>query len=309
MANTERVNGQGQPHSSSLELRGVLLAFLGATCWGFSATCVSWLTTRAGVDVLWLANMRMLGTGIVFTAISLVRCRPQVVHLFGDRKLVLQLLFYVAVGVLSVQISYMYAIAFTNPATALLLQETGVPLVLVITCIGARRMPTAAEGVALALAVFGILAISTQGSFTSLAINPVGLFWGLVAGASIAGYNLIPVRLIRECGSLVTNGIAMVIASLVITPIVQPWVDPAPLDGTGLLALFGVVVIGTMVAYAVYLRGVADAGPVKASLVGVFEPVSGAAFAAIWLGMGLSSWDLIGGAAIIAMMVIVALRK
>ena len=299
----------GGAHDRTSELRGVLLALLGATCWGFSATCVSWLTTRAGMDVLHLANFRMLGTGVVFTAIALVKCRPQIRHLLGDWRLVVQLVLHAAIGVLAVQISYMYAIAYTNPATALLLQETGVPLILVLTCIGARRLPTRSEALALALALFGIVAISTQGNFTNLAINPLGLAWGLVAGASLAGYNLIPVRLIRECGSFVTNGLAMLLAAAVLTPFARPWENSAALDGVGWFALFGVVVVGTMVAYGVYLRGVADAGPVKASLVGVFEPVSGAAFAAIWLGDALSTWDWIGGAAIIAMMVIVALRK
>ena len=291
------------------ELRGVLLALLGATCWGFSATCVSWLTTRAGMDVLFLANMRVLCTGIVFTAIALVTQRAQIAHLFSDWRLVVQLVFHALIGVIVVQVSYMYAIEFTNPATALLLQESGVPIILILTCLWTRRFPAKAEAVALLLAVFGIVAISTQGSFSSLAINPLGLMWGLIAGASLAGYNLIPVRLIRECGSIVTNGLAMLLASLILTPIVQPWANPVPLDGTGWFALFGVVIVGTMVAYGVYLRGVADAGPVKASLVGVFEPVSGAAFAAIWLGDALSLWDWIGGAAIIAMMIIVATRK
>ena len=35
-------------------LRGVLLALLGALCWGFSATCVSYLTSIYHVDVVWL---------------------------------------------------------------------------------------------------------------------------------------------------------------------------------------------------------------------------------------------------------------
>lgn len=255
--------------------------------------------------MLWLANMRMLATGIVFTAIALVRRRDAIVRLFRDRRLVLQLLFYAAVGVLMVQISYMFSIALTNPATALLLQETGVPLVMLVACARARRWPSWLEATALVLAVFGILAISTQGSFTSLAINPAGLAWGLSAGVALAGYNLIPVRLIRECGSVVTNGLAMLLASMALAPFVRPWEGGVLLDGMGWFAFVGVVVVGTMVAYAVYLRGVADAGPVRASLIGVFEPVSGAVIAAVWLGYVLSSWDVAGGFAILAMMVIV----
>lgn len=291
-----------RPH----EVRGVVLAFIGAVCWGFSATCVSWLTTRTGVEVLWLADMRMLCTGVVFTVVALVKDRDKIARLFRDRGLVLQLFFHAAVGVLLVQISYMYSIMYTNPGTALLLQETGVPLILVITCVAARRLPTGAEALALVLAVVGIVLISTQGSFSSLAINPLGLAWGLASGAALAGYNLIPVRLLRECGSLVTNGLAMIIASVVLTPFVRPWETTVVFEAIDLFALFGVVVIGTMVAYLVYLRGVVEAGPVKASLVGVFEPVSGAVFAALWLGTVFSSWDYLGGAAVIAMLVLVA---
>lgn len=49
-------------------------ALRGAACWGFSATCVSWLTSH-GVTVLWLANMRMVVAGLLFLAMALLRLR------------------------------------------------------------------------------------------------------------------------------------------------------------------------------------------------------------------------------------------
>lgn len=300
---------EGRAPAQGHALRGVILAFTGAVCWGFSASCVSWLSTNVQVDIMWLTNMRVLCTGIVFTVVACIAYRPQIKWLFTNRALVLQLLFHVVVGVILAQSSYMYAIAYTNPGTALLLQAMGVPIILVVACVRARRLPTPVEALALALAIGGTAIIATQGDFTSLAISPLGLFWGLVSAVALAGYNLIPERLIKECGSVVTNGFAMLIASLVITPLVRPVSTAPALDATGLFCLFGVVVIGTMVAYFAYLKGVAEAGPVKASFVGVFEPVSGAVFAALWLGTAFTMWDLIGGAAIIAMMLIIAAQK
>ena len=78
--------------------------------------------------------------------------------------------------------------------------------------------------------------------------------------------------------------------------------------GTG-PGFFAIVLVGTMLAYAIYLRGVALCGTVKASLMGVAEPISGTVISALWLGTVFSGWDFLGGALIIAMMIIVALSK
>ena len=92
-------------------------------------------------------------------------------------------------------------------------------------------------------------------------------------------------------------------------PFARPWDSAVVLDAAGWTVFLAIVLVGTMFAYAIYLRGVACCGAVKASLVGVAEPVSGAAISALWLGTVFSGWDLLGGLLIIAMMVVVALRK
>ena len=81
------------------------------------------------------------------------------------------------------------------------------------------------------------------------------------------------------------------------------------LDVEGWLVFAGIVLIGTMLAYAAFLRGAYDAGPVIASLIGVFEPVSGAVISALWLGTIFTGWDILGGLCIITMMILVALKK
>ncbi len=293
------------PNPNAKRLRGILLVFAGAGLWGFSANCVSWLTTY-GIDVLWLGNMRLLCAGLCFLALALIFERSTLGVLFRKPRLMGRMVAYTLFGVILMQVSYMLAIKYTNPGTALLLQECGVPMVMLYTCLRKRTRPTGPETIALILAVLGILLISTQGDIRTLDISPQGLFWGICAGVALAAYNIIPPKLISECGLFSTNAISMLLGAVMLTPFVRPWESAVAITSEALLVLAGVIVLGTLLAYMLYLKGLMDAGPVDASLIGVFEPVSGAVIAAIWLGTVFSGWDILGGIAIIAMMIIVA---
>lgn len=300
---------QGTPADAGVQRRGVLLALIGAGCWGFSANCVSWLTTNTQADVLWLGNMRLIISGLIFLAVALVGFRPQLRRLLTTRSLWPSTVGYTLLGVILMQVSYMSAIKYTNPGTALLLQSTGMPMVLVVGCLKGRRLPSPYEWVSLALACLGVLMIACQGDIRTLDINPLGLFWGLGAGVAMAGYNLLSVRIMDEAGMVPLNAVTMLLGAAVLTPFVRPWEAPPSLGTEGWLVFAGVVLVGTILAYAIYLKGVQDAGPVKASLIGLFEPVSGAVIAALWLGTVFTGWDLLGGLLILAMMTLVALQR
>lgn len=295
--------------SNDSELLGMLLVFIGSACWGFSATCVSFLTDRCGVDVLWLADTRLFFAGALFLVAALIHDRSRITALFKSKSLVAHLIAYALIAVVLMQISYMNAIKYTNAGTALLLMETSVPIVLVYECLVARRPPSAFELVAIALAFAGVLAIATQGNLGSLGINALGLVFGLLAAVANAGYILLSKRLVSACGTLATNAAGMLVAAVVLAPFGRPWQVPPEMDTAGWIAFAAIILVGTMLAYGAFSRGVTSAGTVKASLIGVFEPVSGAACSALWLGTIFSSWDLIGGVLIIAMMIMVALRK
>lgn len=293
----------------SHELRGIICSFLGAACWGFSATCVSYLVGHHDVDVTWLACVRLFAAGLLFLAIAAVRERDKFKLILHDWGLIRELIAYTLLAVILMQISYMTGIKYTNAGTTLLLLEVSVPMVLVVECIRGRRLPRRIECLAIILAAAGVVCIATQGNLGSIGINPLGLFWGLMSAVANASYILIPRRFIHECGSLILNGVAMFLGSLVLMPFARPWESPATLDATGWLVFAGIVLVGTVFAYAIYLRGVKEAGAVKASLIGVVEPVSGALISALWLGTIFSSWDFVGGAFIITMMIIVSLKK
>ena len=293
----------------SHELRGMLFAFIGATCWGFSASCVSFLVDNYGVSTLWLADARLFAAGTLFLVMALVRDPAKFRVLFKSRKLMTHIVAYALVAVVLMQISYMNAIKFTNAGTALMLFELSIPFVLVFECVRNRRRPSAVEVVAICLALAGVFAIATQGNVGSLGISAIGLVFGLLSAVANAGYILIPKQLVHECGAFVTNAVGMLLGAVLLLPFGRPWEIPPNLDAPAWLCFAGIVVVGTMLAYVVFMWGIRDAGTVKAGLIGVFEPVSGIIISALWLGTVFSFWDFLGGAAIVAMMVLVAVKK
>lgn len=291
------------------ELQGIVLSCLGASCWGFSGTCVSYLVGHNQVDIPWLACTRLFVAGLLFLGLALLRDRDKFAVLFHDRELIAYTIAYTLLAVVLMQISYMTSIKYTNAGTTLLLLEVSIPIVLVVECVRARRLPRPVEALALFLALAGVTCIATQGNIGSIGINPLGLMWGLLSAVANASYILLSVKVVEKCGSLILNGVAMTAGSLVLAPIAHPWSSTVVLDVNGWIVFWAIVLVGTMFAYAVYLRGVALCGTVKASLVGVAEPISGTVISALWLGTVFSGWDFLGGALIIAMMIIVALKK
>ena len=86
----------------------------------------------------------------------------------------------------------------------------------------------------------------------------------------------------------------------------RSWHFEVSLPLAGWLAVGAIVVIGTVLSFSLFMLGIRDAGPVRASMLGVTEPLSTAVFSAVWLGTSFSAADLIGFAAIIATMFLLA---
>lgn len=287
-------------------IRGVIMATIGAACWGFSATCAGYLMGTFGMGVTWLAFARLIIAGPIFLAVALATDRAKLTSLFKSPRMLLHMVLFALVGVVAMQVTYMTAVKLNGPGTALLLQETGLIVIMAVTCIRKHRAPTKREFVALVLALLGTAAIATQGQVGALGISPLGLLWGLLAGLAMAGHNVIPVELLEKHGSVVVNGVAMTLGAFMLLPIADPVGAFPVMPVEGWLAFAAIVAVGTLLAYVLYLQGIKEAGPVKASLVAVFEPVSGMFFGLIWLGDLISLFDLIGCVAIIAMMILVS---
>lgn len=287
-------------------LRGCLCAALGGVCWGVSGTVGQYLFTRCGVDSGWLTVVRMFLAGVVLLASALVKHRAQLRAIWSDRRDALRLVIFSVCGLMTCQYTYLAAIRYSNSATATVLQYTGQALILLWVCLRARRLPTRREAAALCLALLGAFLISTHGTFTALALSPRGLFWGLAAAVALMLYTLIPGDLLRRYEVSVCTGCGMFIGGVVLLFITRAWEISVTLSAAVILGVLEISIVGTAMAFTLYLQGVSDIGGVRASLLACTEPVSAALCAALWLKTSFAWQDLVGFAAIVVMAVLIA---
>lgn len=287
-------------------LRGILCTLLGGCCWGFSGNCGQYLFHYHGVDPVWLTAVRMMSAGAIATAIVAVRNRQALKACFTDKHDRIVMLLYGVFGLLLSQYTYLEAIEATNAGTATVLQYVGPVLLMVLVCFTGRRLPKPYELVSIVLVVAGTFLLATHGNVHTMVINPEGLFWGLFAACTLVLYTLLPKSIAPKYGAFMTTGLGTLIGGVTFFILVRPWPLLIDLPVTGWLAVAGMVVLGTLVAYPLYLQGVNDIGPVKASMLASIEPVSAAVISVVWLGSEFAAIDLVGFACIIATVFLLA---
>lgn len=289
--------------------RGIVCALAGGVCWGFSGTCAQLLMHDYGAPAEWITCVRMVIAAAFFLFLTAVKDWRDLVAVFRDRRSLLQIALFAVFGVLLTQMSYLNAIKYTSAGVGTTIEQIGLVLIMLYVCVRGRRLPRLREALGLACALGGMVLIATQGELDQLAIPPEGLGWGLVSAVALAFYTLMPVRVLKKWGAMLVTGLAMLFGGSAASLVVQPWAIPVQLTGGALAALVAIVLVGTLGAYMLYLQGVADAGPVKASLLCCVEPVSAMVLALFWLHTPVSMWDIAGCGLIVVMIFLVTERE
>src|SRR5665647_1889055 len=144
-------------------------------------------------------------------------------------------------------------------------------------------------------------------------LDAVGLVAAAGAAVSLAAYYLLGARVLRRRDAVSTQAWSMAFAAafwMVAQPLWQ--FDPAVLAGDvvlppalgavqvplGLLVAW-IVVLGTVVPYALVLAGVARLGPARTGLIGMLEPVAAAATAWVVLGESMTALQVVGGVVVL----------
>lgn len=277
-----------------------LMTLIGGICWGFSGTCGQYLFQHHEVDSNWLTAVRMAGAGVVLVALCLVRARPQLIALLKNPRDLAVCAAFALAGISVSQYCYLTAIQYSNSGTATVLQYLGPVLIMLVVCVQQRRRPTLWELLALGCALAGTFLLATHGNLNTLAISGKALFWGLASALGLVFYSLLPVSILPKYGSLVVTGVAMLIGAVPMTLLLRPWQAQVSLDFSGVTAVAAIILVGTVLAYTLFVSGVQGIGPAKASLIACVEPVSATLFSAVWLGTAFYGIDLAGFVLILA---------
>lgn len=280
-----------------VQIRGIICTLVGGVCWGFSGSCGQFLFMH-GVSSSWLTAVRMISAGIILLSISLIKDREKTINIWKYRNDALRLILFAILGLMFCQYTYLTAISYSNAGTATVLQYLGPVFIMILICIRKFKLPEKNEVISILLAVLGTFFLATHGSIENMVLTKEGLMWGIFAAIGLMLYTLLPSGIISKWGSLVVTGYGMLIGGIFLAVVVQVWNIKVSLDIRGLLTVSAIVIIGTVIAFTLYLQGVSDIGAVKASVLASVEPVSAVLFSVLWLGTSFMIIDVIGFACI-----------
>lgn len=288
-------------------IRGVVYALIGGVLWGFSGSCAQLLFSAYGVDPLWATSVRMMLGGVALSAITLATRRSRALDVLRRPRHVARLVVFAAFGLFLMQFSYLMTINFSNAATATVLEYIGPMLVVVVICVRGRRWPTIREVIAIVFVIVGVFLLATHGDAFQLALSPLALTWGLIAGVSIVTYTLLPSLLMERFGSSSVLSWAMLIGGGVLCVYTRPWTSLPALDAAGWAFLVvGLTGLGTIVAYLAYFQGIKYIGATRTSLLCSVELISAAGLAVFWLHTQLAVMDYVGLALVISTVFLLA---
>lgn len=289
--------------------KGVIITLIAAVFWGFSGTCGQYIFDNFGADPTYLTAYRLLFAGSILMVLGFIKNGRIMVSVWRDRARRLRLVLFAVCGIMFCQLSYMEAIANSNSGTATTLQYIGPVLVMIVSCIFAKRLPQKKETLAIIFVVIGVFLIATHGNPGSLVLTPAGLSWGLASAVAVMLYTLLPVGLTEKYGSILVTGYGMFLGGIILFTASGAWRAPMIYDLRCILAFGAIIIFGSILPFTMYIAGVNLCGAVKASMLASIEPAAATIFMVVWLGETLTATDLAGFAFILATVFLLAKKE
>ena len=288
--------------------RGYLYLVVAAALFAVNGT-VSKVILASGMSAMRLTELRCTGAaaGLLLVLLVVAPGRVRV----SRRELPLLAAYGVA-GVALTQCFYFVAIARMPVSIALLLEYTA-PLMVALWARFVFRQPVRSRvwaALGLSLAGLALVAEVWQGS----TLDGLGVAAALVAAVALAAYYLLGEHSASSRDPLSTTFWAFVFASL-LWAVVQPWWSFPVGQTRGSTSLLGnlddvtlplwtlmlcMVVLGTIVPFVLVLSGLHHLPATRVGMVGMLEPVLAGIVAWAWLGEALSAGQLVGGAVVLA---------
>ena len=291
----------------SKTMKGTLMTLIAGIAWGLSGACGQYLMAH-GFTAIGLTTIRLVFSGAVLLLLAYLADQEKVKAFLTDRSSYIPLLLFAFLGLLMTQLTYLEAIDATNAGTATVFQYLCPIGVLAYSCVKDRVAPTVSEIFSMILAIAGTFLIATHGQLNQLAINPKGLAWGVVSAFAYALYIILPLNLIQKWGSMLVIGVGMTIPGILMLPFSGLLSSSGNYRLDTWMALFGLVVIGTIFAYTAFLKGTSLVGAVKGSLLASFEPVSAVFFAFVIMKEHFFMVDVIGMGMILLAVLLISLK-
>ncbi|HEX2287697.1 MAG TPA: EamA family transporter [Gaiellaceae bacterium] len=282
---------------------GYGMAFTAATLWAVNGVISKVIIESGGVAAPRLTEVRTTGAFLILAA-ALALVRPESLRVRRSELPVL--LTFGLLGLAFVQWFYFEAISRLDIGVALLIQYIA-PVLVALWARFAYHEPVRRRiWAALALSILGIALLVEL--WSGLTLDGLGVAAALGSAVTFAVYILSAERAVtrRDPVSLVCYGFLL---ASIFWAVLQPWtsfpverVDESVsllgrLEDLSLpvwLLMGWMVVLGTIVPFALLAASLRHIPASRAAITAMFEPVAATVFAYAWLGESLTAFQLIG---------------
>lgn len=272
------------------EKKGFSMAIGGCTLWGLSGNVAQNLFEKVGLDPLWLVGTRLVIAGTLLVVWSLLTLpKVEVKRLFSLTYLP-GLVCFAILGMIPSQLTYFLAIKHGNASSATILQFLGPLFIIVYLALRQLRWPRRIDIISIIIALFGTVLLVTNGNFSRLALAPLGIFWGVMAGVAQASYTLLPRKLLALFDARLVTGGAMIVGGFCFIPTFVMTKVPT-LSVLNLFELAFIVIFGTMFAYLFYLKSINYIAPATTGMLSAFEPLTASI---VGIALGTVDFTIVG---------------
>ena len=279
---------------TKLKLRGMLLASLASSLWAISGISGEILFKQFNFSSDWLVSTRTLMSGILLFMIVVFIEKKSILRPLKNKWDSMGIILFGVAGMYLVQYTYFKTIELSNVSFATILQFTAPFFIFIYESIKNRKLPSILTVTLLFMTILGVVFIATKGNFSNLSVSLEALLFGLVSAVMIAFYSTYPKKLLKKYGSITVVGWGMIIGS-VISNIIHPiWEIQGDINTKSIIQVIIVVILGTSIAYLIYIASLNYISSSLAGILTTFEPVLAAVLSVVIFGLKFSIIELIG---------------
>ena len=277
-----------------IKLRGMLLASLASSLWAISGISGEILFKKFNFSSDWLVSTRTLISGILLFLIVIFIEKKSVLKPLKNKRDCAGIILFGTAGMYLVQYTYFKTIELSNVSFATILQFTAPFFIFIYESIKNKKIPAFSTLILLFMTILGVVFIATKGNFSNLSVSLEALLLGVISAIMIAFYSTYPKKLLKKYGSITVVGWGMIIGSIISNVIHPIWKIEGNVNAKSMIQVIIVVILGTSIAYLIYIASLNYISSSLAGILTAFEPVLAAILSVAIFGLKFSFIEIVG---------------
>ena len=279
---------------TKIKLRGMTLASLASSLWAVSGISGEILFKKFNFSSDWLVSTRTLISGILLFLIVIFIEKKSILRPLKNKIDCAGIILFGTAGMYLVQYTYFKTIELSNVSFATILQFTAPFFIFIYESIKNKKVPAVSTVILLLMTILGVIFIATKGNFSNLSVSLEALLLGIISAIMIAFYSTYPKKLLKKYGSITVVGWGMIVGSIISNVIHPIWKIEGDVNTQSIIQVMIVVILGTSIAYLIYIASLNYISSSLAGILTAFEPVLAAMLSVAIFGLKFSFIEIVG---------------